>query len=98
MQLQKLSPFSGAPVRRQSVRVCASAVAQPAALPVKSADGSDKGTADLALRVAGEDTAKALVHRYMVLVQQNARRVRKLRSAIEQVLCLDWRMQCTLLF
>jgi large subunit ribosomal protein L4 len=77
MQLQKLSPFSGAPARRQAVRVCASAVAQPAALPVKSADGSDKGTANLALRVAGEETAKALVHRYMVLVQQNARRVRE---------------------
>eukprot|EP00199_Chlamydomonas_sp_CCMP681_P005587 CAMPEP_0119113200 /NCGR_PEP_ID=MMETSP1180-20130426/43113_1 /TAXON_ID=3052 ORGANISM="Chlamydomonas cf sp, Strain CCMP681" /NCGR_SAMPLE_ID=MMETSP1180 /ASSEMBLY_ACC=CAM_ASM_000741 /LENGTH=261 /DNA_ID=CAMNT_0007101113 /DNA_START=18 /DNA_END=803 /DNA_ORIENTATION=- len=73
-------PFTGkAPmacrpvVARQPLQVCASAVAQPATIPVKSADGSDKGTAQLALRVAG-DTAKAVVHRYMVMVRQNARR------------------------
>jgi len=62
------------PVRRATVRVNASAVAAPASLPVKALDGSDKGTAQIALKVAGEDTAKAVVHRYMVLVNQNARR------------------------
>lgn len=69
------APFSGGLNRRPVVQVAASAVAQPASLPVKASDGSDKGTASLALKVAGDDTAKALVHRYMVLVQQNARRV-----------------------
>lgn len=62
-----------APVSRQSLRVCSSAVAQPVALPYKAVDGSDKGTQQLALKVA-EDTAKAVVHRYMVMVNQNARR------------------------
>ncbi len=55
--------------------VANSAVAQPVSIPHKGADGSDKGTAKLSLKVA-EDTAKAVVHRYMVMVQQNARRVR----------------------
>jgi large subunit ribosomal protein L4 len=60
--------------------VANSAVAAPATLPYKAVDGSSKGSAELALKVA-EDSAKGLVHRYVVLVQQNARRVRQgLRS------------------
>lgn len=51
----------------------ASAVAAPASLPVKSIEGADLGSEQLALKVAG-DTAKGLVHRYIVYVQQNARR------------------------
>lgn len=58
--------------RRPVVVTAATAVAPPATLPYKGVDGSDKGTQQLSLKVA-EDTAKGLVHRYMVLVQQNAR-------------------------
>lgn len=79
MQVQRLPrAFSAAsrpaPVARKVLTVCNSAVAKPASIPYKGADGSDKGTQQLALKVA-EDTAKAVVHRYMVLVNQNARRV-----------------------
>lgn len=48
-------------------------VAAPAELEVKSLDGTDAGTASLSLKVA-EDSAKGLVHRYLVYAQQNARR------------------------
>ena len=48
-------------------------------LPVKSIDGSDKGTEELTLKVA-EESARGLVHRYLVMVQQNARRVRIMLS------------------
>lgn len=41
-------------------------------LPVKAVDGTPQGGADLALKVA-TDTAKGLVHRYLVHVRQNAR-------------------------
>ena len=53
----------------------ASILADPAQLEVRSLDGSSAGSAQLALRVAEDDTQKGLVHRYLVLVQQNARRV-----------------------
>uniref|UniRef100_A0A7S0WZE2 Large ribosomal subunit protein uL4c n=1 Tax=Chlamydomonas leiostraca TaxID=1034604 RepID=A0A7S0WZE2_9CHLO len=66
-------PFQAVAPRRV-VQVSASAVAAPVAIPQKAVDGSSKGTAQLALKVAGDDTANGLVHRYMVLVQQNARR------------------------
>lgn len=69
------------PASRQALVCNAGAAASPAALPYKAVDGSDKGTQQLSLKVAGDDTAKGLVHRYMVMVQQNARRVRL--SAIE---------------
>lgn len=65
-----------AAARRPVVAVRASAVAAPAKLPVKGVDGSDKGTEELALKVAGE-TARSLVHRYLIMAQQNARAVRK---------------------
>ncbi len=67
---------SAARPARSALVVTNAAVAQPATLPLKGVDGSDKGTQQLALRVA-EESAKGLVHRYLVLVQQNARRVRK---------------------
>ena len=53
---------------------CRASTVKSVALPVKSIDGSDKGTEELTLKVA-EDTARGLVHRYLVMVQQNARRV-----------------------
>ncbi|EFN52995.1 hypothetical protein CHLNCDRAFT_49059 [Chlorella variabilis] len=54
--------------------VSAATVAAPVALPVKKLDGSDVGSsASISLRVADEDTANGLVHRYLVMVRQNAR-------------------------
>jgi large subunit ribosomal protein L4 len=41
-----------------------------------SFDGAAAGEATLALKTAKEATAVGLVHRYLVLVRQNARRVR----------------------
>jgi hypothetical protein len=84
-QLQTRSGFVGfkpraAAPRALTVAVRASAVAQPAILPVKSIEGADLGSEKLALKVA-QETAKGLVHRYLVYVQQNARRVRMSTSA-----------------
>lgn len=62
--------------QRQQLTVRASQLAEPASLPVKKLSGADAGTASIALRVADEDTAKGLVHRYLVMVRQNARQVR----------------------
>lgn len=79
-----VAPFGSRPVvaprravvnSRQPLQIAASAVAQPATLPYKAVDGADKGKQSMALKVAGE-TGKGLVHRYLVMVQQNARRVR----------------------
>lgn len=56
-----------------SLQVRAAVVAEPATLEVKGTDGSSKGTASLALRVAEDGKAKGLVHRYLVTVRQNAR-------------------------
>ena len=55
--------------------ICHASTLRSVPVPVKSADGVDKGTQDLTVKVA-EDSARGLVHRYMVMVQQNARRVR----------------------
>lgn len=60
--------------RSTAVVVRSSAVSAPAMLPVKSVEGEDKGTQQMALKVAGE-SGKGLVHRYLVMVQQNARQV-----------------------
>lgn len=61
----------------------ASMLAEPATLDVKKLDGSAAGAASLALRVADDDAAKGLVHRYLVMVRQNARRVSLLRDMLE---------------
>jgi len=66
------------PARGSAVAPLAAAVAAPpASLDVKSfKDGSSAGgTATLALSVAEADTAGAVVHRYIVLLRQNARAV-----------------------
>ena len=60
---------------RSAAAVQASIVAEPAKLEVRSLDGAVVGSTQLALKVADEETQKGLVHRYLVLVQQNARRV-----------------------
>jgi hypothetical protein len=77
---QRLSP--GLRGHTQAVRpraVCvtvrAAGAAQPASLPVKSADGADLGSEQLNLKVASSATAKGLVHRYVVYTLQNKRRV-----------------------
>ncbi len=44
-------------------------------LQVKSIEGSDGGTGQLSLRVADPTKSKGLVHRHVVLIQQNARQV-----------------------
>ncbi|PNW76869.1 hypothetical protein CHLRE_11g479500v5 [Chlamydomonas reinhardtii] len=71
MQTMRVA-FRPAATSRSTVVTRASAVAAPASIPYKAADGSSKGTQQLALKVA-EDSAKGLVHRYLVMVQQNAR-------------------------
>ena len=59
--------------RREGAR--AAAVAEPATVPVRSFAGEVVGSEQLALRVADLNTATGLVHRYITLIQQNARRV-----------------------
>ena len=49
--------------------------AKPVRLEVKSFEGETSGSQNLALRVAADNTAKGLVHRYLVTVRQNARAV-----------------------
>lgn len=59
--------------QRSQLCVRASQVAAPASLEVKTMDGTAAGTASISLRVADETSAKGLVHRYLVMVRQNAR-------------------------
>jgi hypothetical protein len=71
-------PLAAAPApigRARTVVVRAAVAAKPASLPVKSADGADVGTEELALKIARPEAAKGLVHRYVVYVMQNKRRV-----------------------
>lgn len=49
--------------QRQQQTVFASAIAEPATLEVKDLSGSSVGTESLALKVAGDSTARGLVHR-----------------------------------
>lgn len=44
-----------------------------ATLPLRDVSGADKGTSELELRVASNNTAKGLVHRYLVMARQNGR-------------------------
>lgn len=78
-----VAPFRGAPAasavsRPRTVCVKAAVAAAPASVPVKTVDGADAGTEQLALKVARPETAKGLVHRYVVFTLQNRRRVRQL--------------------
>ena len=60
---------------RQQLATRASVIAEPVTIDVKNLDGSSAGSAALSLRVADNETSKGLVHRYLVMVRQNARRV-----------------------
>lgn len=60
--------------RPRTVAVKAAITANPVAVPVKTADGADAGEEQLALKIAKPQTAKGLVHRYLVYVQTNGRR------------------------
>lgn len=62
---------------RRTLTVRAAVPAAAVAVPVKTTDGADAGSANMALGVAKEASAKGLVHRYLVYVRQNARRVRQ---------------------
>ena len=61
---------------RSSLQAAASAVAQPATLELKTFSGETAGVETLALTVADPFTATGLVHRTVVTVRQNARKVR----------------------
>ena len=61
--------------RARTVVVRAAVAAKPVQVPVKTVEGASAGTEEVALGVAPDSTAKGLVHRYLVYVQQNARRV-----------------------
>lgn len=61
--------------RRAAVTTHASVQARPASIELKTFDGNSSGSQELALQVAGKDSAKGLVHRYLVTVRQNARAV-----------------------
>jgi large subunit ribosomal protein L4 len=79
MQLSRLQASSARPVAparasRGVVAVRAAVTAAPVAVPVKGTDGSEQGSEQLALKIAKPESAKGLVHRYLVYVQQNARR------------------------
>jgi hypothetical protein len=60
---------------RQQLAVKASVIAEPATLEVKTIDGGAAGSASLSLKIADPATGKGLVHRYVVMVRQNARQV-----------------------
>lgn len=75
LRLQQRRPITQR-VRPQLVR--AEAARSAVALPVRDPQGEDVGSVDLSLKVAPEDTAKGLVHRYLVMARQNARSVRHL--------------------
>jgi hypothetical protein len=90
MQTAQLGRIRGAaafgssrPAVRRTVSVQAAVTAAPVSVPVKqAADGASAGSEELALKVAKPATAKGLVHRYLVYVQQNARRVRLQHSQL----------------
>lgn len=75
-----LSAQRSVKVSRSMVQVKAAVKAAPVAVPVKGLDASDKGQFELALHTAPEDTAKHVVHRYMVMFRQNNRAVSRLET------------------
>lgn len=75
-QCQRLSQMRLDARRPQRQVARMSAVAEPATLELKKFDGTVSGSEQIALKVAGKATANGLVHRYLVTVRQNDRRVR----------------------
>ena len=83
-QLRPAAPLAAARAGSVSLRAAPRCVASVSAqrLPATQVrrvalDGAAAGEATLALKTAKEATAVGLVHRYLVLVRQNARRVRR---------------------
>ena len=72
--LPSFRAVAAAPARARDVSVLAADVAKV------SFDGASAGSATLDLKVAKPDVAKGLVHKYVVMVRQNARRDGRLRS------------------
>ena len=72
---------SGAPCGAARAAAAAAEATEPQRMPPATVRrvtfaGEPAGEATLALKTASEATAKGVVHRYLVLVRQNARRVR----------------------
>ncbi len=78
------APACRAPARRAAGAPAprAALVADPQSLEVRGLDGSAAGSESLALRVADPSVANGLVHRYVVFLRQNARRVRPAARAV----------------
>ena len=65
-----------APAPRAQARRVAPAPARAAAIDAVTFDGAKSAGASLELKTARAEVAKGLVHKYVVMVRQNARRVR----------------------
>lgn len=72
------APTRMAVASRCNTAVRAASVAAPVSVDVKKLDGSSAGSASVSLRVADASTATGVVHRYLTLVRQNLRQVRRL--------------------
>lgn len=72
LRLQQRRPIAQ---RAQPRLISAESTRGTATLPVRDTQGEDVGSVELSLKVAGDDTAKGLVHRYLVMARQNARSV-----------------------
>lgn len=80
LRLQQRRPIAQ---RSQPRLISAESTRGTATLPVRDTQGEDVGSVELSLKVAGGDTAKGLVHRYLVMARQNARSVsRCIRGSI----------------
>jgi large subunit ribosomal protein L4 len=67
---QKVTAFAAKPASAGRTPMQCVAAAE---IALKSADGADKGTATIDLKTAGENSL-GLVHKYLVITQQNKRR------------------------
>ncbi len=91
LRLQERRPIGQ---RAQPRLISAESTRSSASLPVRDTQGEDVGSANLSLKVAGDDTAKGLVHRYLVMARQNAREVRLLIARALAVLQALPRWRC----
>lgn len=74
-----LNPRYSATIGRSSssiIKIQASKVAEPVELDVVSVTGESIGIEKLSLKVADDDKAKGLVHRYLVKVRRDMRKVK----------------------
>lgn len=70
LRLQQRRPIAQ---RAQPRLVSAESTRGATTLPVRDTQGEDVGSVELSVKIAGDDTAKGLVHRYLVMARQNAR-------------------------